>query len=185
MVRQRLLFASSRVGRSSGIWSQQQKLTASDGAAGDEFGSAIALSSDGNTVLAGAPDKTVGQNYYRQGAAYVFIQPVVTITGSPQQPLTKDAEDFIAQVTVTNTGNVTINSLQITGATLGSGSLSSAPAPVTNLAPGASVVMTLVFPLSSVSPGTTSAPLELSGVYSVTTPALSGNWGLSFRSVTL
>ena len=55
----------------SGIWSQQQELTASDGAAGDYFGCSVALSSDGNTALVGAYNKTVGQNS-QQGVAYVF-----------------------------------------------------------------------------------------------------------------
>lgn len=48
-------------------WIQQQQLTASDGAAGDEFGAAVALS--GTTALVGALGKTVGVNT-RQGVAY-------------------------------------------------------------------------------------------------------------------
>ena len=57
--------------RSGGTWSQQQELTASDGAAWDEFGVSVALSGNGNTALVGAFDKTVGSNSV-QGAAYVF-----------------------------------------------------------------------------------------------------------------
>jgi len=113
---------------------------------------------------------------------------VVTISGSPLQPLTQnEAGDYVALVTITNTGNVTVSSLQVTvaGTALGSGSLTSAPAAVTNLAPGASAVVTLTFPASSVSPGAMAAPLKVSGTYLVTSPSLSGNWGLSFRSVTL
>jgi hypothetical protein len=53
--------------RSGGVWTQQQKLTAGDGAAGDYFGSSVALSADGATALAGAPAKTSST-----GAAYVF-----------------------------------------------------------------------------------------------------------------
>ena len=48
--------------RSSSSWSPQAKLTASDGVAGDGFGSAVAL--DGDTALVGAP--------YQQGSTYVF-----------------------------------------------------------------------------------------------------------------
>jgi hypothetical protein len=44
------------------------KLTASDGAAGDQFGSAVAISA--NTVVVGA----AGDNNF-QGAAYVFVKP--------------------------------------------------------------------------------------------------------------
>jgi hypothetical protein len=58
-------------------WSLQEELTASDGAAGDEFGYAVAAS--GTTVMVGAPNKTVGSNQY-QGAAYVFVQNGATWT---------------------------------------------------------------------------------------------------------
>jgi hypothetical protein len=50
-------------------WSQQQKLTASDGAAGDEFGSSVATGK--NLVLAGAPRDGIGASSER-GSAYVF-----------------------------------------------------------------------------------------------------------------
>ena len=52
-----------------GAWSEQAKLTAPDGAAGDEFGAAVAI--DGDTVLAGAPFAGVGGNA-KQGAVYVY-----------------------------------------------------------------------------------------------------------------
>lgn len=55
--------------RSGATWSQQAKLTATDGAAGDFLAWSVALS--GDTVLAGARGKTVGTNV-EQGAAYVF-----------------------------------------------------------------------------------------------------------------
>src|SRR5438309_3026322 len=49
-------------------WSQQQKLTASDGASGDLFGRAsVSLSGDGTTALVGAPNKNSNT-----GATYVF-----------------------------------------------------------------------------------------------------------------
>jgi len=113
---------------------------------------------------------------------------VVSIAGSPQQPLTKNGSgNYVAMVTVTNTGNVTVSSLQVTiaGTTLGSGSLMTTPPSVTNLAPGASAVVTLTFPASSVSPGATASPLKVSGTYSVRSVPLNGNWALSFRSVSL
>lgn len=49
------------------------ELTASDGAASDEFGYSVAI--EGNTVVAGAYGVTIGSNRYDQGAAYVFVQP--------------------------------------------------------------------------------------------------------------
>jgi len=53
-------------------WVQQAKLTASDGAAEDQFATAVAI--DGNTVVVGALSATVGTNF-AQGAAYVFVMP--------------------------------------------------------------------------------------------------------------
>ena len=38
--------------RSNGVWSEQQKLTASDGAASDEFGYSVSI--DGDTAVIGA-----------------------------------------------------------------------------------------------------------------------------------
>ena len=49
---------------SNGIWTQQAKLTASDGASGDQFGTSVSL--DGQTAVIGAPGNS------GQGAAYVF-----------------------------------------------------------------------------------------------------------------
>jgi hypothetical protein len=57
---------------SGGVWSQQQKLTASDGATGDWFGWSVSLSGDGSTALIGAFKAAIGGNYLR-GAAYVFV----------------------------------------------------------------------------------------------------------------
>lgn len=63
--------------RSGNTWTQQQKLLASDGAAGDGFGYSIALSDD--TALIGAPyvDSVFGSD---QGSAYVFIREGTTWT---------------------------------------------------------------------------------------------------------
>ena len=53
------------------FWSFQQKLTALDGAAGDHFGSALALS--GNTLAVGAFWDNVGA-HLKQGSVYVFTR---------------------------------------------------------------------------------------------------------------
>jgi hypothetical protein len=56
-----------------GRWTQKAELTAIDRAAGDQFGSAVALS--GNTALVGAQNKTVGGGgggAIGPGAAYAF-----------------------------------------------------------------------------------------------------------------
>ena len=68
--------------RSGGIWSEQQKLTASDTAPGDEFGLSVAIS--GETVVVGAHlnDDAGSQS----GSAYVFVRSGTT--WSEQQKLT-------------------------------------------------------------------------------------------------
>ncbi len=48
-------------------------LTASDGRAGDLFGSALAIS--GNTIVIGSIDNPAGRNNLGPGAAYVFVKP--------------------------------------------------------------------------------------------------------------
>lgn len=53
---------------------QTAKLTASDGAVGDSFGSSVAVTVQGNGVVAGAPGATINSNI-SQGAAYVFFKP--------------------------------------------------------------------------------------------------------------
>jgi hypothetical protein len=57
--------------RSDANWSQQQKLTAPDGAAFDEFGISVAVSE--NTLIIGAHQANPGGNN-SQGAAYVFTR---------------------------------------------------------------------------------------------------------------
>jgi MYXO-CTERM domain-containing protein len=61
--------------RSGTTWTQQAELTASDGAAGDDFGSSVAVS--GGTAVVGAPMQTVAGNA-EQGAAYIFAQSGTT-----------------------------------------------------------------------------------------------------------
>ena len=51
-------------------WSQVQKLTPSDGAANDQFGSAVAISPDGSTLVVGAEGDADAGTF--TGSAYVF-----------------------------------------------------------------------------------------------------------------
>ena len=55
--------------RQGGSWVETQRLTASDGAAGDQFGNAVAVS--GSTIVVNAIIDTVGGNF-AQASAYVF-----------------------------------------------------------------------------------------------------------------
>ena len=55
--------------RQGGEWIETQKLTASDGAAGDFFGKAVAV--NGSTVVVSAINDTIG-SIFSQGSVYVF-----------------------------------------------------------------------------------------------------------------
>lgn len=57
--------------RTGSVWSQQQVLTDTTGLADENFGSAVALNSAGDTNLIGAQNLTVGGNG-AQGAAFVY-----------------------------------------------------------------------------------------------------------------
>ncbi|NOT00491.1 MAG: hypothetical protein HOP29_07675 [Phycisphaerales bacterium] len=57
--------------RSGGVWTQQQKLTASDAAAGDQFGWSVSVSEDTVVVGAYADDHAGGSD---AGSAYVFVR---------------------------------------------------------------------------------------------------------------
>lgn len=54
--------------RNDSVWSEQQKLLARDGGAGDSFGRAVAL--DGSAVVVGAPEADAGAN---EGAGRIYI----------------------------------------------------------------------------------------------------------------
>ncbi|MHB8647027.1 MAG: IPT/TIG domain-containing protein [Thermomicrobiales bacterium] len=87
--------------RSGTTWSQQQKLIATDGAGGDEFGSAVSVSGDGTTAVIGARYKN-----NLTGAAYVFV--LSSTTWSQQQKLTANDgvtnDDFGHSVSVSGDG---------------------------------------------------------------------------------
>ena len=57
--------------RSGNTWTEQQRLSASDGVANDRFGLGVAIS--GNTIIVGDPEKDVGAST-DQGSAYVFLR---------------------------------------------------------------------------------------------------------------
>ncbi len=71
--------------RSGSTWTQQPKLIAGDGEAGDHFGWSVAL--DGDTLLVGAPEDNIDVNA-DQGSAYVFTRSRATWT--QQQKLFAD-----------------------------------------------------------------------------------------------
>jgi hypothetical protein len=63
--------------RRSGAWSQEAHLKATTVGDGDRFGTSVALSGDGQTLAAGAPEEDAG------GAVYVFTRAAGTWTPQP------------------------------------------------------------------------------------------------------
>lgn len=59
--------------RSGAIWTEGAILTASDKAAGDNFGSSVKLTAESDRIIIGAPNKTVNAET-NHGQAYVFLR---------------------------------------------------------------------------------------------------------------
>jgi hypothetical protein len=74
--------------RSASVWSEQQKLTASDAAAGDYFG--ISVSVSGDTALIGADgddgEDLYGGYTYDQGSVYIYRLPWYTFYVNDDNP---------------------------------------------------------------------------------------------------
>ena len=78
--------------RSNDTWTQQQKITASDKQDGDKFGEAVAISSDGSTVIVGARFEASNR-----GAVYVFTHSNGSWTEQQKiQSADTDANDYSA-----------------------------------------------------------------------------------------
>ena len=91
------------------VWTQQQQLTATGGAAGDEFGISVALSSDGNTAIVGANRDDVAGNA-DQGTATVFTRVGGVWTQQQQLTATGGAagDEFGISVALSSDGNTAI-----------------------------------------------------------------------------
>jgi hypothetical protein len=76
------VFARPALGWGGGT--ETAKLTASDGHGDDRFGDAVAISSDGSTIVAGAWRAAVNSKSV-QGAVYVFVKPGGGWAGTSQQ----------------------------------------------------------------------------------------------------
>ncbi|MEP7337170.1 MAG: putative Ig domain-containing protein, partial [Acidobacteriota bacterium] len=97
--------------RNGTLWTQQQKLTAADGAAGDSFGYAVAL--NGDTLLVGALYDSIGMNP-NQGSAYVFGRSGAS--WSQLQKLTASdakAQDFFGNAVAINGSTLVIGAANI------------------------------------------------------------------------
>ena len=106
--------------RSGGGWTQQQKLVADDGAAGDAFGASVSIS--GDTVVVGATGKS--GDFRGQGAAYVFTRSGATWT-QQQKLLADDAaagDAFGGSVAISGDTVVVSAPLDVIGVTVDQGS---------------------------------------------------------------
>ncbi|MGZ5529524.1 MAG: FG-GAP repeat protein, partial [Limisphaerales bacterium] len=95
--------------RSGATWTQQQALTAADGAAGDQFGTSVALT--GNTLIAGAWMDNAGANT-EQGTATIFTQPTATLhvaSVAPRYEPQSGRNRVGARVTIRDAANVPIS----------------------------------------------------------------------------
>ena len=90
--------------RSGNIWSQQAKLTASDGTAGDVFGISASLS--GNTIVIGADLNE--EKGFNAGAAYVFTRKGNTWSEQAKLTAADGAEGDIFGVRVVIDGNTAL-----------------------------------------------------------------------------
>ena len=88
--------------RTGTTWTEQKKLVAPDGAAGEYFGGAVAI--DGATAVVGAPAHMVA-THAKQGAAYVFARTGTTWTGQQELTATNGAamDRFGSTVSVSGT----------------------------------------------------------------------------------
>ncbi len=101
--------SASAFTRSGTTWTQQQTITQIGGAAGDSFGSSVALSADGNTAIVGAEHDDVGGRADR-GSASLFTRTGTTWT--QQQTITQTGgvagDSFGRRVALSADGNTTI-----------------------------------------------------------------------------
>ena len=94
--------------RNSGTWTEQRKLVASDGAKGDNFGTAVAIS--GETVVIGAAYDDLGANSENtdQGSAYVFVRNGTTWTEQQKLVATDGAAGDIFGFSVAISGETAV-----------------------------------------------------------------------------
>ena len=95
--------------RSGSTWSQQQKLTASDGESYDYFGYSVDISSDGNTVAIGAYTEDTSPNF-DNGAVYVFTKSGSTWTQQAKLMASdkQDYDNFGNSLSLSSDGNTII-----------------------------------------------------------------------------
>jgi hypothetical protein len=91
--------------RNGATWSQQARLTPSNGTARDFFGHSVAIS--GNTVVVGAPYDSIGANAL-QGSAYVFVRSGITWSEEAQLIASDGTEPGFFGYSVAISGNTLV-----------------------------------------------------------------------------
>jgi len=105
--------------RSGTTWSQQAKLTASDGAAGDFFGLSVSISGD-LVVIGAEEDDNIGSS---SGSAYIFVRSGTTWSQQAKLTATDAASgDFFGHSVSISGDTPIIGALQDDDAGIGSGS---------------------------------------------------------------
>jgi hypothetical protein len=132
----------------AGVWSQQQELTASDGATSDVFG--ISVSASGNTALVGATG-----NNSSQGAAYAFVGGSLTISNLSPASAAPGGTDFTLTVNGSNfvSGATVMWDTTALSTTFGSTTQLTATVPNNLIATAGIATVTVVNPDSTVSNG--------------------------------
>jgi len=100
--------------RSGTTWTQQAKLLASDAASGDNFGSSVSISANGNTAIIGSPFEDTSPNI-NNGAVYAFTRSDTTWT-QRQKIVPEDAKsnDFFGKlVSISGDGSTFVVSSNI------------------------------------------------------------------------
>jgi hypothetical protein len=102
--------------RSGTTWTEQQKIQASDGNTDDRFGMSVDISSDGDTVVVGAPAREVGSLTYA-GASYVFTRSGTTWTQQKKLTTSDAASDdmFGSNMKISRDGNYIIGGVPYEG----------------------------------------------------------------------
>ncbi len=98
--------------RTGTTWAFQQKLTAADGIANDEFGYAVAI--EGDTIFVGRHFTQVGNNARTRGAVYVYTRSGTTWTQGPTQLTAADAADadLFGSSLAVDAGTLVVGALQ-------------------------------------------------------------------------
>ena len=93
--------------KSGSSWSQQAKIQASDKEAGDEFGSSVSISGDGNTAIVGAYFEDTGAT--DRGSAYVFVRSGTTWTQQAKlAPSVTQSSQRFGIVSISSDGNTAV-----------------------------------------------------------------------------